>query len=104
MSRKSEYPLIDQTIAVLQILTLGYAVCGDENVDLILLVHRADFPAVLGHGRKVSQDVVVFILAESRPVFHGAASDQRNVNVVIALRCSILSNRWEDFWEHRAAA
>jgi len=23
---------------------------------------------------------------------------------IIALRCSILSNRWEDFWEHRAAA
>lgn len=24
-------------------------------------------------------------------------------NSIIALRCSILSNRWEDFWEHRAA-
>ena len=23
---------------------------------------------------------------------------------IIALRCSILSNRWEDFWEQRAAA
>ena len=28
----------------------------------------------------------------------------RGANRIIALRCSILSNRWEDFWEHRAAA
>lgn len=28
----------------------------------------------------------------------------RGANSIIALRCSILSNRWEDFWEHRAAA
>jgi hypothetical protein len=25
-------------------------------------------------------------------------------NSIIALRCSLLSNRWEDFWEYRAAA
>jgi hypothetical protein len=25
-------------------------------------------------------------------------------NNIISLRCSLLSNRWEDFWEHRAAA
>ena len=25
-------------------------------------------------------------------------------NNIIALRCSLLSNRWEDFWEQRAAA
>ena len=25
-------------------------------------------------------------------------------NSIIALRCNILSNRWEDFWEHRAAS
>lgn len=25
-------------------------------------------------------------------------------NKIIALRCSLLSNRWEDFWEYRAAA
>lgn len=25
-------------------------------------------------------------------------------NNIIALRCSLLSHRWEDFWEHRAAA
>jgi hypothetical protein len=28
----------------------------------------------------------------------------RGANSIIALRCNILSNRWEDFWEHRAAA
>ncbi|MFH1954616.1 MAG: ISKra4 family transposase [Pseudomonadota bacterium] len=28
----------------------------------------------------------------------------RGANSIIALRCSILSNRWEDFWEHRATA
>jgi len=28
----------------------------------------------------------------------------RGANSIIALRCSILSNRWEDFWEHRAVA
>ena len=28
----------------------------------------------------------------------------RGADSIIALRCSILSNRWEDFWEHRAAA
>jgi hypothetical protein len=28
----------------------------------------------------------------------------RGANDIIALRCSLLSNRWEDFWEHRAAA
>ena len=28
----------------------------------------------------------------------------RGANSIIALRCCILSNRWEDFWEHRAAA
>ena len=28
----------------------------------------------------------------------------RGANSIIALRCSIPSNRWEDFWEHRAAA
>jgi len=28
----------------------------------------------------------------------------RGANSIIALRCTILSNRWEDFWEHRAAA
>jgi hypothetical protein len=27
----------------------------------------------------------------------------RGANSIIALRCSILSNRWEDFWEYRAA-
>ena len=25
-------------------------------------------------------------------------------NNIIALRCSLLSNRWEDFWEYRSAA
>jgi hypothetical protein len=28
----------------------------------------------------------------------------RGANSIIALRCSIMSNRWEDFWEHRAVA
>jgi hypothetical protein len=28
----------------------------------------------------------------------------RGANSIIALRCNIMSNRWEDFWEHRAAA
>ncbi len=28
----------------------------------------------------------------------------KGANSIIALRCSLLSNRWEDFWEHRAAA
>jgi len=28
----------------------------------------------------------------------------KGANSIIALRCSILSNRWEEFWEHRAAA
>jgi hypothetical protein len=28
----------------------------------------------------------------------------KGANSIIALRCSIMSNRWEDFWEHRAAA
>jgi len=28
----------------------------------------------------------------------------RGANAIIALRCTILSNRWEDFWECRAAA
>jgi hypothetical protein len=28
----------------------------------------------------------------------------RGANNIIALRCSQLSNRWEDFWEYRAAA
>jgi len=27
----------------------------------------------------------------------------RGANCIIALRCSIMSNRWEDFWEHRVA-
>jgi hypothetical protein len=25
-------------------------------------------------------------------------------NSIIALRCNIMSNRWEDFWERRAVA
>lgn len=28
----------------------------------------------------------------------------KGANSIIALRCSILSNRWEDFWEYRAVA
>ena len=28
----------------------------------------------------------------------------RGANSIIALRCCIMSNRWEDFWENRAAA
>jgi len=28
----------------------------------------------------------------------------RGANSILSLRCNILSNRWEDFWEHRAAA
>jgi hypothetical protein len=28
----------------------------------------------------------------------------RGANSIIALRCNIMSNRWEDFWEHHAAA
>ena len=28
----------------------------------------------------------------------------KGADSIVALRCSILSNRWEDFWEHRAAA
>ena len=28
----------------------------------------------------------------------------RGANSIIALRCNIMSNRWEDFWAHRAAA
>jgi len=28
----------------------------------------------------------------------------RGANSIIALRCNIMSNRWEDFWEYRAAA
>ena len=28
----------------------------------------------------------------------------QGANSILALRCNILSNRWEDFWEHRAAA
>jgi len=26
------------------------------------------------------------------------------VNSILALRCNIISNRWEDFWKHREAA
>ena len=28
----------------------------------------------------------------------------RGANSIIVLRCCLLSNRWEDFWESRAAA
>ena len=28
----------------------------------------------------------------------------KGANSILALRCSIMSNRWENFWEHRAAA
>lgn len=28
----------------------------------------------------------------------------KGANSIIALRCNIMSNRWEDFWQHRAAA
>ena len=28
----------------------------------------------------------------------------RGANSIISLRCNIMSNRWEDFWEHRTAA
>jgi hypothetical protein len=28
----------------------------------------------------------------------------QGANSIIALRCNLMSNRWEDFWEHRAAA
>jgi hypothetical protein len=28
----------------------------------------------------------------------------KGANSIIALRCNIFSNRWEDFWGHRAAA
>jgi len=28
----------------------------------------------------------------------------KGTNSIIALRCCILSNRWEDFWEYRACA
>jgi hypothetical protein len=28
----------------------------------------------------------------------------KGANSILALQCSIMSNRWEDFWEHRAAA
>jgi hypothetical protein len=28
----------------------------------------------------------------------------KGANSIIALRCNIMSNRWEDFWENRAAA
>lgn len=28
----------------------------------------------------------------------------QGANSIIALRCSLMSSRWEDFWEHRAAA
>ena len=77
--------VIDEVIAVLEVLALGDAVGGDEQVNLLRLRHGRHFGAVLGARGKVGEDLVEIGLAECGVVV-AAAGDQRNMDTEVPVR------------------
>ena len=78
--------------------------CGHVEVDETY-VGGSETDGKRGRGCE-RKDIVVIALEVHFPKGFGRVMHWtvRGANSIIALRCSILSNRWEDFWEHRAAA
>jgi len=59
---------------------------------------------VLGSGNGKTAVVGNLASGEQRLKQSGMHWTVSGDNNIIALRCSLLSHSWEDFWEHRAAA
>ena len=77
--------IVDQIIAVLQVLALGYTVCRYQNVNVYRVFLHEDIP-VLGNGREAGQYII-----EARPQsfcrrfpIHGAG-DQSRIQAVLVL-------------------
>jgi len=81
--------VIDQRVAVLQILAFGNAIGGNQKVNFPLLRHGGHFGALFGAGGKVGQDVIECSLTEGAAVGVCAARDQGQVNAQ-GIACPVL--------------
>ena len=77
--------VIDEQIAVLEVLALGNAIGGDKQVNLLGLRHGGHFGAVFGARGEVGQDLVEIGLAE-RGVVVATAGHQRDVDAQLPVR------------------
>ena len=60
--------IVDQEVAVLQVLALADAVCGNQDVDLAVLWHRLHLASLFGAWREVGEDVAELGMAEGAAV------------------------------------
>lgn len=75
--------VIDEIVAILQVLAFADAVSGDQQVDLALLGHGGDLGAVLRHGGEIGEDLVEGTVAE-RGAGVAAPTDQGHVDSQLA--------------------
>jgi hypothetical protein len=78
--------VVHQQVAVLQVLALGDAVGGDENVDLAVLRHGFHLRPLLGAGCEVDEYLSEIRLAEGRAVGFGSAGYQCDVDTQFLAR------------------
>jgi hypothetical protein len=74
--------VVDEVIAVLEVLAFGDAIRGDEEVDFTLLRQGGDFVAPLGARGEIGEDVVEGGSAKGGAVV-AAAADERDVDAKI---------------------
>ncbi len=77
--------VIDEEIAVLEVLALGDAIGGDKQVNFLRLRHGRHFVAVFGARGEVGEDLVEIGLAECGVVI-ATAGDQRNMDAQVLPR------------------
>lgn len=74
--------VVDEVIAVLEVLAFGDAVRGDEEVNFTLLRHGGDFVAPLGARGEIGEDVVEGGCSQSGAGV-AAAADKRDVDAKV---------------------
>jgi hypothetical protein len=71
--------VVDEVIAVLEVLAFGDAIRGNEEVNFTLLREGGDFVAPLGAWREIREDLVKGSSAKGGTIV-AAAADQRNMD------------------------
>ena len=74
--------VIDEVIAVLEVLSFGNTIRGDEQINLTILRHGWHLVALLGTRRKVGEDLIEFRFAKRGAVV-STAGNEGNVDAQI---------------------
>ena len=84
----------------------GYAVRDESSTSYVGAIERADEFSKRIYGeamrRGLQRAEKSCVIGDGAPWIWNIAD--KGANSIIALRCCLLSNRWEDFWKYRACA